>query len=845
MRTYLLLSLLLVSIPIFAQDAAKTTNIPNTKPIFEKKNLITSRITEKIKIDGELNEPIWQQAAIADDFIQAAPIPDGKPTQKTEVRVLYDNNALYIAATLYDSHPDSIVQEFVKRDNWGNNDMFMIIFDTYRDGQNGLQFAISPNNIQNECKRTAAQNGENEDCSWDAVWESATKINDKGWVVELAIPYAALRFPKVKDQIWNINFARQVRRRNEWAAWNRLDPKIQGLLPQSGLLKGIADIKSPIRLSATPFVAASLQNSYDRNRDPKSSWGQSYGGGMDLKYGINDAFTLDMTLVPDFTQVQSDNKILNLSPFEVQFSENRPFFTEGIELFNKGNIFYSRRVGSTPLNYYEVDGQLKKGENILNNPQKAQLLNALKVSGRTTKGLGIGVFNAVEGETYATAQDENGNTRKILTAPITNYSMVVLDQNLKNNSYFSVINTNVLRNGAAYDANVTGTDFQIRDKKNAYAVAGQAMYSRQSFSKEVKDGYSTNLTLKKISGHWLGTMDYTIRSNQYNPNDLGYLSNANTRNFNFEGSYNQYEPQGKFNNWWAGLWAYHSALYKPAVYSEFSFGGFLGGNTKKFRNFGLSFGITPITSNDYFEPRTSDFSRYLTIPKKVRLNGWFNSDSRKKLQISTFGQLRVFDEKNGRSNASIGISPRYRINSKFNISADINPEWVHNGVGYVSANGNAPTATLLPKDAILMGRRDVLSSDNSASFGYTFNNKMNLTFRARHYWSRVRYREFHELTQKGGLAPSLYTGLNAQKENLNNTNFNLFNIDMVYTWRFAPGSDIILVWKNGIYNENRLTDDGYFTQFDRLFSVEQNNNISLKVLYFIDYAKVKSGVVAK
>jgi hypothetical protein len=209
--------------------------------------------------------------------------------------------------------------------------------------------------------------------------------------------------------------------------------------------------------------------------------------------------------------------------------------------------------------------------------------------------------------------------------------------------------------------------------------------------------------------------------------------------------------------------------------------------------------------------------------------------------MSASGHIRFFDEKDGRSNASIGISPRYRINSKFNISADINPQWVHKGIGYVSANSGASTATLLPKDAILMGRRDVLSFDNSASFGYTFNNKMNLTFRARHYWSRVRYRAFYELTQKGGLAPSLYTGLSAQKENLNHTNFNLFNIDMVYTWRFAPGSDIILVWKNGIYNENRLTEDGYFTQFDRLFSVEQNNNLSLKFLYFIDYAKMKSG----
>jgi Domain of unknown function (DUF5916)/Carbohydrate family 9 binding domain-like len=837
MRIYLFCLFLLANFSAFAQDAAKNT--PTPTKVFEKKQLTTTRISDKIKIDGTLNEPIWQQASVATDFIQANPTPDAAPSQPTEVRVLYDDNAIYIGATLYDSHPDSIVQEFVKRDNFGNNDMFMLVIDTYRDGQNAIQLLISPNNIQNDCKRTVSQNGENEDCSWDAVWESATTITDKGWVVELAIPYAALRFPKVKDQTWNINFARQIRRKNEWSAWNRLDPKIQGLTQQSGSLQGIKDIKSPIRLSATPFIATSLQNSYDRNRDPKSSWGNSFGGGMDVKYGINDAFTLDMTLVPDFTQVQSDNKILNLSPFEVQFSENRPFFTEGIELFNKGNIFYSRRVGSTPFNYYDVEGQLKNGETIVNNPQKAQLLNAMKISGRTNKGLGIGIFNAIEGETYATIQAEGGKERSFRTAPITNYNMVVLDQNLKNNSYFSVMNTNVLRNGTQYDANVTGTDFQIRDKKNAYAIAGKAAYSQQFYANEVKNGYTTTLALKKISGHWIGTADYNIKSDNFNPNDLGYLSNANERSLNIEMGYNEYEPKGKFNNWWSGLWLYHNALYQPAAFSEISFGGYMGGNTKKFRNFGTSFGISPIATKDYFEPRTSDFSRYLVIPSKFRLNMWFNSDSRKKLQVSAFGNSRFYSGGDGRSNGSISISPRYRISSKLNVSAEINPQWAYRGVGYVSANSEARTSSLLPKNAIVMGLRNVLSFDNSASIGYTFNNKMNLAFRARHYWSRVRYNGFYELTEQNALSPSKYTGLSEKNERLNNTNFNLFNIDMVYTWRFAPGSDVILVWKNGINNQNRLTEDGYFTQFDRLFNAEQSNNFSLKVLYFIDYATLK------
>ena len=176
---------------------------------------------------------------------------------------------------------------------------------------------------------------------------------------------------------------------------------------------------------------------------------------MDIRYGINDAFTLDMTLIPDFGEAISDNQVLNLGPFEVRFDENRQFFKEGIELFNKGNLFYSRRIGGAPLNYSSLGDMISEGDSILFNPSETQLINATKVSGRNTNGLGIGVFNAVSARSVAEVIGANDEIREVETNPLTNYNVLVLDQNLKNNSSVSFVNTNVLRFGSEYDANVS------------------------------------------------------------------------------------------------------------------------------------------------------------------------------------------------------------------------------------------------------------------------------------------------------------------------------------------------------------------------------------------------------
>src|SRR6185436_20004732 len=241
-------------------------------------------------------------------------------------------------------------------------------------------------------------------------------------------------------------------------------------------------------------------------------------------YGIDERFTLDMTLFPDFSQVQSDNKVKNLTAFETIYQENRPFFKEGVELFSKGGLFYSRRIGRTPGDFYSVEDQLGPGESVKQNPDKVRLLNGMKVSGRTDKGLGVGVFNAVTANTYATINTSEGGSRKILTEPLTNYNILVFDQNLPHNSDVYLVNTNVTREGSARDANVT-TGFGAYELKNhGYRFSGRYSMSRvYDPHEQVKVGNQSGLSIDKQQGTWRYGVFSEYDDKNYDKNDLGTI----------------------------------------------------------------------------------------------------------------------------------------------------------------------------------------------------------------------------------------------------------------------------------------------------------------------------------
>ena len=787
--------------------------------VFAQREMTAVRTSDEIVIDGKLDDEAWKQSEVATDFINWQPLAGATPSNATEVRLLYDNKALYIGAYMKASSRDEIKTELAERDNIGNTDWFGFVLDTYGNGNDGSEFIVSATGVQFDAK--ISSNGEDE--NWNEVWYSAVTITDDGWYAELKIPYFALRFPKAKNQRWKINFMRRMAATGERCSFQFIDPLIDGFINQSAFLKGVSDIKSPIRLSLSPYITGYVQNSSTGGDDPISSTGYSYNGGLDLKYGINEAFTLDMTLIPDFGQVQSDDRVLNLSPFEVRFAENRAFFTEGIELFSRANLFYTRRVGGQPLGYWNVASQLRSNEELISNPQETQLYNATKISGRTASGLGIGVFNAVAGSTKAVMHNtDTDEIREIETAPLTNYNVTVLDKNLPNNSYVSLINTNVWRKGSEfYNANVTGTEFDLRTKNQKWGFNGNASVS-QLYYADTDDvfGLQYNLEFGKISGNWRFDVSAAGKSRNYNNNDLGYVTETNVREYAF-GTYYSITEGWKFMdraNFWFNTFA--STTYDQNLFSSIHFNAGFWTQTKKQWNLNMWTNYRPSTK-DFFEPRVN--GRHLYRPGFYNMGWWIGSDQRKKLWVgfNVFG-MKIFEE--GANIYSYNIEPRYRFSDKLSVFVSLGTNYNNNIRGWVDFDEGEP----------IIGRRDQVTVNNTVGINFTVNSKMAFNFRARHYWSRVHYNSFHSLNEDGDIGYSDYN-------EFNDFSFNVFNIDLNYTWRFAPGSDIIVVWKNNIAGgefsdqinyENRSYADGVRS----LGNLPQTNSLSVRLVYFLNAA---------
>ncbi len=785
------------------------------------KKTIAVRTDNSPKIDGILDDEAWKNAPLATGFVEFRPTP-GQPekdSQKTEVRIVYDNAAIYVAARMHETNIDSIARELAPRDHVGNSDFFGIIFDTYLDKINANGFYVTAAGSQFDAKYSASGN---EDELWNAVWESDVKIDKEGWTVEMKIPYSALRFSNKDVQKWGVNMTRKRQKVQQQFFWNPLDPNNNGFINQSGELEGIKNIKAPIRLSFSPYIS-SYVNNYPYNEPGLKNTNGSFNGGMDIKYGINQSFTLDMTLVPDFGQIQSDNQILNLSPFETQFNENRQFFTEGTELFSKGDLFYSRRIGSNP-NYFANINTLN-GEQVTKSPAEAKLLNATKVSGRTSSGLGIGFFNAITKSMDATIVDSDGNKRFVETQPLTNYNILVFDQTLKNNSSVSFINTNVLRKGEAFDANVSAVDFKLNDKKNVWMVAGtgRMSYLRGEDYGKGQEGYSYDLKFGKQSGKFVYNFLQRLTTDTYDQNDLGILFNRNFFDNSIFGEINLFKGNKIYNELHSFIQVKYSQRYKPQTYQSF---GVNSGMYMQFKN------LWSVDANVEWQPKGNDFyetrngSLYKTLGNKFA--GFSLSSNRsKKYNAGLFSYLNAEKIFNGKS-YNLGFYQNYRINNKFSVGNDFNYSPSYNSAGFAGRYTN-PTTNLNETIFSRFNRQTII---NSVDAKYTFNTKMGINLRARHYWSNRDNREFFTLLNNGELGATNVTLDNVDR------NFNSFNLDMNFVWQFAPGSELTIAWKDAsLASENSLLT-GYGKNFDHIFNTPQNNSLSFKILYYIDYLQL-------
>ncbi len=781
-----------------------------------KKTVEAINISHPLSIDGYLNEPEYKLATPAKDFTQLQP-NNGKPSfQPSEVYIFYDQNALYVGAMLYDNNTDSIFNYLSGRDNIGMSDYFGIYFDPYNEGQLAYGFFITPAGVQTDMKAIKSES-DNEDENWNAVWQSKTRITDKGWVVEMRIPYSNLRFPEKEIHTWGVNIFRNIRRYNSNNSWNFIDRKVSGFIHQQGHLTGIKNIKPPIRLSFTPYAATYLETSKNNTTDV------IYKGGMDVKYGIDESFTLDMMLIPDFGQIQSDDKQLNLSPYELYYDEKRQFFNEGTELFERGDIFYSRRIGGTPKFSDDVEDNLNENEIIEYNPSSTRLANATKISGRNKTGWGIGFLNAMSLPAKSVIKNTSTNTkRKIQVQPFTNYNTMVVDKTLNNNSYISIINTNITMENNPFRANVTASEFILRDKKKKFSLNGKGGISYRKPDNNTKEnGGFGQLELKKDKGSLIYGVGQTFRSKDFNPNDMGYLKQNNILISEAWTEYDIIDPFWIFREMYFGLNGEYKRIVEPKdkLESEIYTWIFMRfkNNSSASSNIGME-----TKQKDYDETRVEN--RYFTKPYHIYYNLYFSSDTRKNLNFNTY--IGGFNYPNNSNYGEwFGLSTNARIGQHIILEYDFSIDNEYDDKGYVDNSTD--------ENNIYFGKRDVKVVENEIEFDFTFNNKLSLEFRGRHYWSGVTYDEFYQLQSDDSLLTD-----NSYNKN-HDTNYNIFNIDTSLKWYFSPGSEISLSWKNEIFNDQEYAIYGINNNLQDTFESIATNTFSIKLLYYLDFNSIK------
>ena len=402
-----------VALLVFAVIAAIHLNASASKEI---KALLTQ---ETIEIDGYLNEEDWARAQVIDDFTQQSP-DEGQPSsERTEVRMLYSPQKLYIGFACYDSEPEKVVANEMRRDGqlWQNDNVYVML-DTYGDKRQCVFFRMNALGAQSDTAVT--DGGENLNGSWDCIWEAAGRRHDQGWTVEIAIPFNQLRFKKSDAMVWGVNFGRNIARKNETTQWIQV-PRSESWPgtyhpTYQGKLIGLQGIASPSYFDVKPYLIGGLAKNLD-----DTVWKRTTEGdlGLDMKYGVTSNLTLDLTVNTDFAQVEADQEEVNLTRFDLFFPERREFFLEGSGLFAFGagigdfgppplSVFYSRRIG------IEDDKQVR-------------LLGGGKLTGKVGP-YSVGALNM----TSAASQ----------VSPLTNFSVLRMQRDILSDSTLGFIFTN-------------------------------------------------------------------------------------------------------------------------------------------------------------------------------------------------------------------------------------------------------------------------------------------------------------------------------------------------------------------------------------------------------------------
>ncbi|MDO5509615.1 MAG: DUF5916 domain-containing protein [Weeksellaceae bacterium] len=798
MRYWLLSLFCIYFSPLWSQQVSPESVV--------RKTLQAVRTQDAPQIDG-MADVQWEAAPVGSGFVERDPV-NGAPVSAdmdTEVQVMYDDVFVYIYALMHDPEPQNIMRQLSERDEEPNADVFTVYINGFNDFQQSLVFGVTAAGVQIDGKWIDNQL----DLRWNAVWWSAIEIHEQGWSVELRIPLAELRFPKRDLQTWGINFERQIRRIRTYHTWNFVDNNIENFSYFDGQLTGLQNIQTPLRLFFYPY--ASL---YHNRFAGQNEWVPQ--GGMDIKYGISDAFTLDATLIPDFGQAAFDPVIYNLGPFEQQFQEQRPFFQEGVELFEKGDLFYSRRIGGPPITTPRPDAY----QEVQYAPSHTELINAVKISGRTRNKLGIGVMNALARPAHAVLIDTiSGVTVQQELQPLTNFNILSLDKRIGSNSSVSFMNTHTLRNPEYRNSNVSGVYWDLVNAANRWRFYGNVEWSHV-YGAQQKDGTEIIGGVNKIDGNHRYGLSYVRRGLAYDIDDLGFTGANNYHAYYGSYSYRILQPRGGLNSMrLTGNLAY-SRRNVPSLFEDFAvdFGAYL--TNRRFHTLIANLYLKPLGHNHLYDARQWD--RHIAHPASARTRVWLSTDYSRFFALDFTVSGQIFDE-DKRGWYAVNVSPRFRFNNHWWLVAGAEVDQMFYDRGFATRT----------QDEIIVGRRNRLTWTKFINTQYSIDNTKIVSLNLRHYTSAVEYIDLWRLSEDGGMAATDFN------ENQDGT-LNIWNLDVRFSWWFSPGSQLTFLYRSNANIFLNASETAYFQNLREVWEQPQRHSISLRLIYFLDYNRVRN-----
>ena len=795
----------------------------------ERKSIEALRFLVPPTIDGNISENEWEQIKPATNFTLFQPeirsgekIPNG---YETYVYFGYDDNAIYVAAQLNHPEPNEIPSEFSERDEMDAiSEKFLISIDTYDSTKERFTFFVTSSGGLIDGLNTGDFNEDG--LRFNTLFDAKVKKNEAGWSAEVIIPYSALRFPNKKNHNWGINFGRNIKDFEEMYVWNPVDERILKFYQTMGLVKNIQDIKPPTRLFFYPYLQSSIN--FQKNLKPSSS----YSAGLDLKYGISNSFTLDATLIPDFGQVTFDDEELNLTPFEQEFDENRPFFTEGADLFkivdratyNGGSFFYSRRIGQkTSIDQDEI---LNDGDQLISFNETPKLLNSIKLTGTTNSNLSIGLLNAITDKSYALIRDDNDNVRKELISPLTNFNILSLSQKIINDySSIGFINGNLNRESSFEDSNNYAFMASLFDNNRSFNFTGYFFKTVAPRLSE-KSGTRTIINLNELKGNFRYYISINATDRYYNQNEIGFYNSNNFIQYGSRVSYQILNKNNLFRSFQTGLYIGYQTRFDSNVKNRSGFSLWTTFQTNDLWRFTIrSRGVSRL--KDWYETRTVD--RFILDPKSLSTTIGIDSDNTKKFSFGTdyiFTNYQNYQFNENKKQNEFRFYVDYRVSENFSLNIRTSNEKKNDDVGFLMKRGGL----------IYFGLRNIESIENNLRMEYNFNRDVSLSLRFRNFWSSADYYEkLFELLDNGTRKEADYSILNKNP----NTNFNIWNLDLNFEWWFAPGSNIVLLYRNQIFNRDNQSAINYYSSLKNLFEIPVEHQFSLRLNYLIDYNKLR------